>query len=310
MTYEQSNQSRASIEYLTASDAIQILEASLKTGRLQRAISPQRVRSYETEIRQKRWALTPTHCIGIADDGFIVDGRHRLSAVAALGKTNKQVVPMWVCRGVDPNIFSVIDRGLARTDFQITQMAGSLLNRAQWSSIKLAVLNVEQAKKGALPRIVNVDDVAAIEAYFKDACKLAFPTDFRGYSNLQIQGFRAALVRAFKSRLNSPVDTQKIKNFLYSTVTGEYVQLDQTKERIPLILNAYLVTTNTRSTDPSDIYKLTLKALSGYMQGLKPHNMSKIKEYKDIDNKVFPLSIDDKHKAGDTTWVEFIRKSG
>jgi hypothetical protein len=216
------------------------------------------------------------------------------------------VVPVWVCRGVDPGIFGVLDRGLARTDFQVTQMAGSGLNRVQWSSIKLAVVNVEQSKKGALPKIFNPEDVLAVESYFEESCRLAFPTNFKGYSNFQTQGFRAALVRAFKSCEFSPTDVQKIKNFLYAAVTGEYVESDQRKDRIPLLLNGYLATTNTRSSENTELYKLTLKSLWAYMNGFKPHNMTAIKSYKDLTNSVFPLAIDDKHRYGDCTWKDFL----
>jgi hypothetical protein len=94
MTYDQPNQPCSRIEYLTSAIAAEMLTLSKKTAKAQRAISPDRVRSYEREIRQGRWMLTPTHCIGIANDGFIVDGRHRLSAIASLDKPRQA---RWLC---------------------------------------------------------------------------------------------------------------------------------------------------------------------------------------------------------------------
>lgn len=75
----------------------------------QRKVSATTVKRYTEVMRAGKWLLTHQ---GIAFDrrGMLIDGSHRLRAVAASGAT----VTFWVMPDQDPGTFAVLDNGLKR----------------------------------------------------------------------------------------------------------------------------------------------------------------------------------------------------
>lgn len=76
----------------------------------QRFLRKARVARLGMDLREDRWL--PTHqAVGIDDEGWVVDGQHRLNAIVKTGK------PMWtwICYDVPASSFPAIDIGLARS---------------------------------------------------------------------------------------------------------------------------------------------------------------------------------------------------
>jgi hypothetical protein len=78
-----------------------------------RRTSPAKVASWTEVIKRGGWKLTHQ---GFAFDsrGYILDGQHRLKAIAASGET----VPVWVFPDMPRDTFDVIDTGYARAATQ------------------------------------------------------------------------------------------------------------------------------------------------------------------------------------------------
>lgn len=108
---------RLSVETLTPSDAEKLLLNS--TGQRQRAMNARRVSSLARAIRDGQWKITHQP-IAIDPGGVLVDGQHRVAAIAQAGLN----VEVLVARDVDPGTFDVIDTGSSRTPAATLQIAG------------------------------------------------------------------------------------------------------------------------------------------------------------------------------------------
>lgn len=95
-----------SVETITPELATRYLASNIKN----RSVRKQEVEAYAREIKRGAFALTHQG-IAFDDSGHLIDGQHRLMAIAAAGIP----VQMVVARGVAPMAFSVIDRGASRT---------------------------------------------------------------------------------------------------------------------------------------------------------------------------------------------------
>jgi hypothetical protein len=78
-----------------------------------------RIRQYAADMKAGRWKLTP-QTIGIAHDGRVVDGQHRLYAIVESDTTQAFLVVF----EADPDSFGVIDIGKIRTGNDIWRIAG------------------------------------------------------------------------------------------------------------------------------------------------------------------------------------------
>jgi hypothetical protein len=93
----------------------------LRDGRelIQRTLKESHVLRLAGIIERGEWQLTPQGLI-IAKDGGVLDGQHRLNAIA-LAKTPVQ---MMVAYGADPEIFQVLDTGIVRTYADVAKTKG------------------------------------------------------------------------------------------------------------------------------------------------------------------------------------------
>lgn len=75
-----------------------------------RPIRPHRVKGLVEDLQKGRWQLTHQG-IAFDDEGRLIDGQHRLTAIIAAGVS----APMMVTRGLDISTFAVLDQGGARS---------------------------------------------------------------------------------------------------------------------------------------------------------------------------------------------------
>lgn len=102
---------------LTPHDAEKLLIASL--GHRQRAIRPDRVAKLVRAITTGQWQVTH-QAIAIDRDGIVIDGQHRLTAIAASGLD----VEVMIARDVDPSTFGVLDTGAVRSPSDVLRISG------------------------------------------------------------------------------------------------------------------------------------------------------------------------------------------
>lgn len=109
------------------------------TNTRNRPLNPNTVEAYSRIIKEGRWKLTHQ---GIAFDtnGALLDGQHRLAAIANAGTP----VKIMVTRNVDPDEFSVIDVGRRRTPADALGVAGIEHNRNQIASVARFLRNYDR----------------------------------------------------------------------------------------------------------------------------------------------------------------------
>lgn len=113
---------------MTPEWASQILERNP----INRTIRPYRIRLFASDMACGRWLLTP-QTVSITSDGRLLDGQHRLMAVALSG----QSVPMMLATDCPPECFAAIDIGLARTPGDILKIEGSSSYNITAAAIRL-----------------------------------------------------------------------------------------------------------------------------------------------------------------------------
>jgi len=87
--------------------AAEMLERNYRNNR---SINPNRVRAYAADMTAGKWTFTG-ESLKFMDDGKLIDGQHRLSAIVASGCS----VQMMVVQGVEPNAVTNIDTGPGRS---------------------------------------------------------------------------------------------------------------------------------------------------------------------------------------------------
>jgi len=103
----------------------QMAQKWLSNGGKNRNISISKVKEYADSMNAGKWVLNGVPII-FDIGGKLIDGQHRLSAIALSGIT----MPMNVTRGIDdPRSFGTIDIGKKRTISDIAQMDGILNSR-------------------------------------------------------------------------------------------------------------------------------------------------------------------------------------
>ena len=95
-------------ESITPAAATRMLDNSNTAKR--RPLSEAITKVYSHIMSLGEWCPDTGETIKISDDGEVVDGQHRLTALIASGKP----VTMWVARGVPAEAFQFIDQGKAR----------------------------------------------------------------------------------------------------------------------------------------------------------------------------------------------------
>lgn len=110
---------RLVVERMTPSDAEKLLIAS--SQQRQRTQSANRVQQYARDMREGKWRVTHQP-IAIDSSGVLIDGQHRVGAVAASGLDDG--VEMLIAYDADPETFDLIDTGRPRSPAQTLTIAG------------------------------------------------------------------------------------------------------------------------------------------------------------------------------------------
>jgi hypothetical protein len=138
----------------------EIAEALLECNSNNRNLRPGRVNKYARAMDLDDWGKTGQPII-IGSDGNLMDGQHRLMAVAQ----TRRSVWFLVVRGVDPNLMAAIDRGLARGGMDAFNWAGIPNAASAAASLRqiLVLVNGGSLLQGHL--LNQITDQELLDAY-------------------------------------------------------------------------------------------------------------------------------------------------
>ena len=160
----QKTQIIAATEVITPTMAESMLAKSESTGFRNRTLNMRHVESLANLIKDGHWRLNG-QTVSLSHDGAIVDGQHRLKAIALAGVP----VPVLVVYGVDSSTFGTIDKGRVRTNSDTLAVAGYVnTNRLAAASAVLYYY----AKTGTITRSVNASRGEGVGPVIQDFVEL------------------------------------------------------------------------------------------------------------------------------------------
>jgi len=205
------------------------------------------------EIEAGRWKLTHQG-IAFSPNRVLLDGQHRLWAVALSGKT----VPMRVFFNVPPEAMDAIDTGRVRTNDQIISLAGEL---GQITPAELATLRAMTLVGEAYRRRSPGEERELLQRHL-DAVRFAMrclpKSNYRGVANGTT---RAVLARAWYS-----ADRGKLRHFADVLQAG--IPQDEHDQPILTLVQFLTKSTGRRSgAGRREAYQKTERALAAFLSG-------------------------------------------
>ena len=200
-------------------------------------------------------------CVVFDTEGMLIDGQHRLHAIAQLGRA----VPVLVIHGVDPHAFTTFDQGKKRsgsdvlsTDNEFREHAGTTASALAWLSRK------EQGQLHSTSSIVAVpnDEILARVRQYPGLVESVHRAHGELRSRLMPPG-----MTAFLDYVLGGIDADLGGQFLSRVCTGIDVGRDSWEARLRKRLEDY--TRRRTVLAQRDILALVIKAFNGSYRGLR-----------------------------------------
>jgi len=198
---------------LTPHDAEKLLMASI--GTKQRALRSDRVARLIRSIQSGQWQVTH-QAIAISPDGVVVDGQHRLTAIAGAGVD----VKVMLARDVDPATFGVLDTGATRSPADVLRISG-FVNTNQLAAAARYLLAYEEVvgstdSMNGAGRIFTTQDIVNLcESEVRGPMLVnALPVAMGIATSLLHPGFATFLAPIVVLMKESPVDDGLCLEFL------------------------------------------------------------------------------------------------
>lgn len=116
---------------ITPERAMELLERTSAAGVLNRKPSMRTVDRYAIEMKNGHWKLN-SESVKLDENGYVLDGQHRLMACIKSGKSFQTIL----MKGVPRDTFDTIDCGRNRTGTQVLQMSG-----VQYHTVITGIIN-------------------------------------------------------------------------------------------------------------------------------------------------------------------------
>lgn len=201
-----------------------------------RPINPQRVKLLAYSIRDGEWKSKTGQPIKFDQAGRLIDGQHRLTAVVRAGCT----VDMEVVRGLDSNVFIVLDTGMSRSTSDVV-LAGGLLkgDKKLISALSMAISHYITTLNGLglceVAKVSLAQRMTFIEAN-PDLCQQAL--DMIGFSPKDLRGMVAkdsSYIRIYIEMHFQGGNVSRLVEYFACLVNGVSLNEYQTKVRNLLI---------------------------------------------------------------------------
>tara|TARA_R100000734_G_scaffold18786_2_gene16544 strand:- start:26 stop:859 length:834 start_codon:yes stop_codon:yes gene_type:complete len=147
------------IENITPDFAIDVLTTKNINNR---SIKPANLNRLITAIDNGQWVVTHQG-IAFDDNGYLLDGQHRLEAIVKTGKT----LPMMVTRNISAKIFNCIDTGTARSAADSLFIEGCTQPSRVAAGIKVYIL-YQRYPKGNWSNVINPTHLEIFDNYIKN----------------------------------------------------------------------------------------------------------------------------------------------
>jgi hypothetical protein len=239
---------------LDGATARRMLERNVRNRKLSEKV----IQKYASEIKAGEWRLTPAS-IGFDDTGTLVDGQHRLHAIARTNET----VPVLITLGLPFAGQEKIDRQRRRSLYDALYLAGHAVMRQEVEIATCLARRALRSDSGVVPsdyyvkRTLDnyIEHIRAVIAVMKGANKAV-----RGLSQAS---FLAA------ATLYHEVDAEKCAEFLDGVRTGVMLAEDHPAMR----LRRFLVGETTVKSMPrgganqSFIFRRAMYAMRAHLEG-------------------------------------------
>lgn len=246
-------------QYNYAGEVISVTPAMAESwlkihAKFQRPLSDKKVAEWVRLMHLGQFKLTHQG-IAITNRGEILDGQHRLAAIAKSGITREMVVTL----NADPTTFDSLDRGYTRSNLSVMRIQGFDVGTQKLSALNtlLWIPSVESS----LQRTWSIYDLPEVAEYFSYAMTFVFTKGSQSKFN---GGYiRGAGLRAIAS---NPGHAEKVARFYYVLSTGESCQASEV-----LIARARRKLEAIKSPGQRDGrwrgYWITIHALKAYLSG-------------------------------------------
>lgn len=170
---------QVTIETITAD----VARTYLGRNTMNRPIDKQKVAYYKMQMEEGRWKLGES-AIVFAEDGTLLNGQHRLLALAEYGKPLQFIV----VRNIDKETFSIMDTGKKRTSGDVLAIYGVPSARNISATIKkeISLIGKKTTIDAAGPRgnshnysMISNDDILAIYKTNEDLYQEIYKTASR-----------------------------------------------------------------------------------------------------------------------------------
>ncbi len=203
-----------------------------------RPIRDFRVKKWVEEIKQGRWLLTHQG-IAFDEDGYLIDGQHRLTAVITSGIP----APMMVTKGVDVSTFAVLDQGAMRSASDILGL----------SSRQVAALRCLMGLEGYDLNFAHLSASDLEERYAKGIPDLDHMLQTVKINRSSSSFFTAAVFAALAYAY--PVAPQTVEDFAEQVRSGELIARTDPAYRF-----REWMTNKARARSPWEVAMATLQA--------------------------------------------------
>lgn len=161
---------KTTIETITPNKAAQLLEKHWVKEN-QRKFSPSTAASYARAMKAGQWGLTHQG-IAISDEGELIDGIHRLSAVVDSGVSIQCMVTTGIpggCNGGGAKVIDVIDAGRPRGVGQQLQLRHGVYNGNMYAAITRTLMHLcAQTEKMHVGKFSVANSLVVADIYEKE----------------------------------------------------------------------------------------------------------------------------------------------
>ena len=267
----------------------------------QRPISDKSVNQLYGTMLRGEWQVTPTDSIGLATDGSVIEGQHRLLALIRYGKP----LNMSVAYNVPLSNFPVLGRSRTRSTSQIAGMA-KLKYAKPWHIAAVNVLRWQPDSLQSLGQNWLVQDSLYLLKHYEEELSIAFPPDHSGATQFRLAPFRGAVLRVAIAR---PDCHQRLYDFVRIVAAGIPLEDADIPMMLPFMLRVALGARQAiRSEDDEGVkedkktrnvgrefrfkeYRSCLTALKHFVAGTSIRNQSTISS-PSLKKQPFPIFLD------------------
>jgi hypothetical protein len=233
---------------------------------------------YAADMSQNRWEEATHQGIAFDEEGYLVDGRHRLEAVIMSGKS----VRMLVFHGLSLKAMAATDRHLARSVADGATIAGRPMTNEVVAVARRMYYRHHAGTGGVKESSARkLTDMALMDFTAKHAEALAFAMSMplsglpRGHTTV-----RAVMARSYYS-----ADVKRVKEFASALASGFYQS--RTADGAAVLLRQYLSrqTHGAKQSPTIEVYRKVERALSHFLAGETPEGGRLFEARKEL----FPL---------------------